>query len=417
MASYYRKYGVTLTGGTAISIPMIKAGFADFATNSDWTPVAGDVLVSTDDGTEANIGTLPTYTNGAWKFVLTGTNLTGKRCRVRIVDSPTKAVEDNFFDVETFGDANALLVFDLGTAMSAQAVASVTGAVGSVTGNVGGNVVGSVASVTGAVGSVTGNVGGNVVGSTASVTGAVGSVTGSVGSVTGAVGSVTGNVGGNVTGSVGSVVGSVASVTGAVGSVTGAVGSVTGNVGGNVVGSVASVTGNVGGNVNGSVASVTTVNDKTGYSLSATGLDLVTATATGVIEIAKAIWDRARSSHTTTGTFGQGVASVQGNVTGSVASVTGAVGSLTVNNDKTGYALSAAGVDDIWDEPITEPTGIWSWASATPRKIVGWMGALARNKIIQTTTTQTLRNDADNATIATFTASEAGGTATRGEWT
>ena len=43
-------------------------------------------------------------------------------------------------------------------------------------------------------------------------------------------------------------------------------------------------------------------------------------------------------------------------VTGSVGSVTGAVGSVTAgvtvttNNDKTGYALSAAGVDAIWDE-------------------------------------------------------------------
>jgi hypothetical protein len=91
-----------------------------------------------------------------------------------------------------------------------------------------------------------------------------GNLSGSVGSVTGAVGSVTGNVGGNVTGSVGSVVGAVGSVTGSVGSVVGAVGSVTGNVGGNVVGSTASVTAGV---------TVTTNNDKTGYRLSATGVD------------------------------------------------------------------------------------------------------------------------------------------------
>ena len=69
-----------------------------------------------------------------------------------------------------------------------------------------------------------------------------GNLSGSVGSVTGAVGSVTGNVGGNVAGSVGSV-------TGAVGSVTGAVGSVTAGV------------------------TVTTNSDKTGYRLSATGVD------------------------------------------------------------------------------------------------------------------------------------------------
>lgn len=45
------------------------------------------------------------------------------------------------------------------------------------------------------------------------------------------------------------------------------------------------------------------------------------------------VWDTARSAHTAAGSFGEGVASVQGNVTGnvagSVASVTGAVGSVT----------------------------------------------------------------------------------------
>ena len=40
------------------------------------------------------------------------------------------------------------------------------------------------------------------------------------------------------------------------------------------------------------VAVVTTLTNKTGFSLSATGLDLITATATGVVEIAKAVWDR-----------------------------------------------------------------------------------------------------------------------------
>lgn len=45
-----------------------------------------------------------------------------------------------------------------------------------------------------------------------------------------------------------------------------------------------------------------------------------------------------------------------------VASVSGAVGSVTgsvtvgTNNDKTGYALSAAGVDAVWDEPLAAHT-------------------------------------------------------------
>jgi len=55
--------------------------------------------------------------------------------------------------------------------------------------------------------------------------------------------------------------------------------------------------------------------------------------------IADAVWDEARSGHTGAGSFGQGVASVQGNVTGSVASVTAGV-TVTTNNDKTGYALA-----------------------------------------------------------------------------
>jgi len=46
-------------------------------------------------------------------------------------------------------------------------------------------------------------------------------------------------------------------------------------------------------------------------------------------EIADQVWDEARAGHVGAGSFGQGVASVQGNVTGSVASVTGAVGSVT----------------------------------------------------------------------------------------
>jgi hypothetical protein len=46
-------------------------------------------------------------------------------------------------------------------------------------------------------------------------------------------------------------------------------------------------------------------------------------------ETADAVWDEARAGHVGAGSFGEGVASVQGNVTGSVASVTGAVGSVT----------------------------------------------------------------------------------------
>jgi hypothetical protein len=78
------------------------------------------------------------------------------------------------------------------------------------------------------------------------------------------------------------------------------------------------------------------------------------------------VWDELRSGHTTNGTFGQGVASVQGNVTGSVGSVTAGV-TVSTNNDKTGYTISgtkttldalndvtaSAVADAVWDELTT----------------------------------------------------------------
>ncbi len=49
-----------------------------------------------------------------------------------------------------------------------------------------------------------------------------------------------------------------------------------------------------------------------------------------VANIVAGIYDEPRSSHTIVGTYGQGVSSVQGNVTGSVGSVTGNVGGNVV---------------------------------------------------------------------------------------
>lgn len=99
------------------------------------------------------------------------------------------------------------------------------------------------------------------------------------------------------------------------------------------------------------------------------------------------------------------------------AELTTAVGSVTVttNNDKTGYALSSAGIDAILDDTIPEPSGVFAWPVSV-RDALGWLGALARNKRTQTTSAQVLRNDADNATLATSSTSDDGTTTTRGEW-
>ena len=79
-------------------------------------------------------------------------------------------------------------------------------------------------------------------------------------------------------------------------------------------------------------------------------------------------------------------------------------------------ALGDAAVDAILDRAVTEPSAVFTWP-ASLRTIAQFLGALARNKITQTSTTQTLRNDADSGTIATSTQADDGTTFTRGTFT
>jgi hypothetical protein len=112
MAEFRRKYAAA----THIYVPMIKRGVVDFAVGADWTPAAGDVKVSIDGGAAANIGTLPTAitmgNTAVWDFTLASGEVTGKKITVTIADSATKAVEDNAFDIVTFGNASAEWLFD-----------------------------------------------------------------------------------------------------------------------------------------------------------------------------------------------------------------------------------------------------------------------------------------------------------------
>lgn len=55
-------------------------------------------------------------------------------------------------------------------------------------------------------------------------------------------------------------------------------------------------------------------------------------------------------------------------------------------------------------------------ATSTMKQRIGWLFALARNKVLQTATTQTLRNDGDTDDIATAGHSDDGTTYTRNEW-
>ena len=74
--------------------------------------------------------------------------------------------------------------------------------------------------------------------------------------------------------------------------------------------------------------------------------------------------------------------------------------------------IQSSALDAILDQPIVEST-VFSWPGSL-RKILSWLGVLSRNKILQTATTQTVRNAADSATLGTATHSDDGTTHTRG---
>lgn len=81
----------------------------------------------------------------------------------------------------------------------------------------------------------------------------------------------------------------------------------------------------------------------------------------------------------------------------------------------TGTALASTAVDKIWAKTMAELSSV-PGVTASALEALEWMFLLCRNKITQTSTTQTLRNDADSATIGTSTHSDDGSTHIRGEF-
>lgn len=78
-------------------------------------------------------------------------------------------------------------------------------------------------------------------------------------------------------------------------------------------------------------------------------------------------------------------------------------------------SVNAEVLDVLNVDTFAEPSAVPAATSSIFAKI-RWLFALARNKVTQTATTQALRNDADDANIATATVGDDGATATRGEW-
>lgn len=118
-----RKYAVPLDDSTAgsrkLSFLPYKVGTNVFATSSDWTPAVGDFKVAkavtgSGLGTEASIGTAPTWVNGRVVIILSGTELTCRYATIRIENA---AINSEEILVETYGNASAEYTGDFNDAV------------------------------------------------------------------------------------------------------------------------------------------------------------------------------------------------------------------------------------------------------------------------------------------------------------
>jgi hypothetical protein len=85
---------------------------------------------------------------------------------------------------------------------------------------------------------------------------------------------------------------------------------------------------------------------------------------------------------------------------------------------KTGTAGAKTTVLTIYPVDLKEPTAVPGYGAggAGIEEVIAWLLALNRNKFTQTSSTSTLRNDADSGNIATSAISDDGTTLTRAEW-
>lgn len=90
---------------------------------------------------------------------------------------------------------------------------------------------------------------------------------------------------------------------------------------------------------------------------------------------------------------------------------------ITGLNDLSSEDVQSAVESALDGQTCDEPTGKPSWSTSTVKEWVCWIGAWSRNKVQQTSTTKTLRNDADDAAIVTCGVSDDGTTFTLNECT
>lgn len=86
-----------------------------------------------------------------------------------------------------------------------------------------------------------------------------------------------------------------------------------------------------------------------------------------------------------------------------------------VSTRATPAQVNAEVVDALSTDTYAEPSSVPAATSSLKDKI-GWLFTLGRNKVTQTATTQTVRNDADSGNVGTSTVSDDATTFTKGKW-
>ena len=110
---FLAKYGVQ----TSFRFAVIKSSSSDLAATGDWTPATGDTKISKDGGNVANTSNNPSAVGGTgsvlWSITLTAAELQAAEVVIQIVDSATKAIEDQTLVIYTYGHASAKIQADL----------------------------------------------------------------------------------------------------------------------------------------------------------------------------------------------------------------------------------------------------------------------------------------------------------------
>lgn len=80
-------------------------------------------------------------------------------------------------------------------------------------------------------------------------------------------------------------------------------------------------------------------------------------------------------------------------------------------------ALTAGGIANaVLDGALSEPSGVFTWAGASLRTVIAWIGLLSRNKLTQDDTETVAYADDGTTPVAEAPITKTGSTLTRGEW-